>query len=99
ALGVRRSRSKLPVLTSNSSHGRSHAPRTAGTPSRAALRRACPNSSESLKPGSDPGSRDSYAMPDAFHLPIRRITFYRHGLAMVEREGRVDGGLLAIDLR
>ena len=38
-------------------------------------------------------------MPDAFHLPIRRITFYRHGLAMVEREGRVDGGLLAIDLR
>ncbi|HRO60366.1 MAG TPA: hypothetical protein PK177_14570 [Burkholderiaceae bacterium] len=38
-------------------------------------------------------------MPDPTPLPIRRITFHEHGLALLEREGRVDGDMLAIELR
>ncbi|MCM5571118.1 DUF4139 domain-containing protein [Burkholderiaceae bacterium FT117] len=32
-------------------------------------------------------------------LPVRRITFYKHGVAMVEREGRVQGDSLRLAFR
>lgn len=37
--------------------------------------------------------------PDLPQLPIRRVAFYKHGVAMVEREGRVQGEILSLVFR
>ena len=37
--------------------------------------------------------------PDLPQLPIRRVAFYKHGVAMVEREGRVQGEILPLVFR
>lgn len=38
-------------------------------------------------------------MTESAQLPIRRVTFYKHGVSMVEREGRVDGEALQLAFR
>jgi len=38
-------------------------------------------------------------MTESAQLPIRRVTFYKHGVSMVEREGRVDGEALQLGFR
>ncbi len=38
-------------------------------------------------------------MPQSAQLPIRRVTFYKHGVSMVEREGRVQGETLQLGFR
>lgn len=38
-------------------------------------------------------------MPQPAQLPIRRVTFYKHGVSMVEREGRVQGEALQLGFR
>lgn len=37
--------------------------------------------------------------PEHPQLPIRRVAFYKHGVAMVEREGRVQGEALSLVFR
>src|SRR5947207_15940922 len=40
------------------------------------------------------------AMPDASqHLPIRRLTLYKHGVGFVERRGTVEGTAVALAFR
>lgn len=38
-------------------------------------------------------------MPQPAQFPIRRVTFYKHGVSMVEREGRVQGEALQLGFR
>lgn len=38
-------------------------------------------------------------MTESAQLPIRRVTFYKHGVSMVEREGRVGGEALQLAFR
>ena len=38
-------------------------------------------------------------MPETTALPIRRVTFFKHGVSLLEREGKLDGDRLPLQFR